>query len=246
MKWIQERFRRPHVTHVWGERRSNYPILAIPVVLVWLVTTWFAFDYGRGRAGYDSGEAAVRVGELRDEIRVLDKEREQLKRRIAALERQDQVAQEAQLQMKSTLIRHQDEKLKLEKEVLFLRGVISGQPGKAQLRIQNFKTMVDSATGFHRLQFTIDQSMAGKRRVEGDAKITLTGADKNGKEVTLPLGDIAKDDAPMQMGFLHFQKIDQFFKLPDGFKPSYWKVQLDPSEEEVDGLSERFEWKIVD
>ncbi|MBU0501332.1 MAG: DivIVA domain-containing protein [Gammaproteobacteria bacterium] len=244
MRFMPDRFKTPNITHVMGQR--EYPVLALPVLIVWLITTWLAFDYGRGRAGYDSGEAAVRVGELRDEIKVLDKEREQLKRRIAALERQDQVYKEAELQMKNTMVGYQDAKLKLEKEVLFLRGVISGRPGKAQLRVHNLKTSVDKTTGDYRLQFTIDQSMAGKRRVEGDAKVSLTGVDKNGKEITLAMGDIAKGQALAKMGFLHFQKLDESFKLPDGFKPSHWRVELSPGGEDIEGLNERFEWRILD
>ncbi|OGT92442.1 MAG: hypothetical protein A2286_14595 [Gammaproteobacteria bacterium RIFOXYA12_FULL_61_12] len=245
MRFVSDRFKTPRMDQVLGQR-DYYPILAVPVVIIWLITTWLAFDYGRGRAGYDSGEAAVRLGELRDEIKVLDKEREQLKRRIAALERQDQVYKESELQMKNSMIGYQDEKLKLEKEVLFLRGVISGRPGRAQLRVHNLKTVADKTTGEYRLQFTIDQSMAGKRRVEGDAKISLTGVGADGKETTLTMKEIAKGETLTKVGFLHFQKLDEIFKLPDGFKPAHWRVELNPGGDDVEGVNERFDWRIVD
>lgn len=239
---MPNRFKTPTIGHAVDE--WHYPVLAIPIILVWLITTWVAFDYGRGRAGYDSGEASNRLGKLREEIRILDKEREQLKRKVASLERELQVRKEAERRLKESMINDQDKKLALEKEVLFLRGVISGKPAKAVLRVHQLQTLADKTSGRYRLRFTIDQSMAGKKRVEGEVKITLTGVDKNGKEQALMFNGIALQEWKPEMGFLHFQKIDQIFRLPEGFKPVFWRIELKPTNKDIEGLRERFDWRL--
>ena len=239
---VSQRFKTPKIGS--GMDGSHYPILAVPVILVWLISAWVAFDYGRGRAGYDSGAAEKRLDELREEIRILGKEREQLKRNVASLERESQVRKEAERRLQERMIGDQDEKLALQKEILFLRGVISGKPDKARLRVHDLYTLVDRPTNRYRLKFTIDQSMAGKKRVIGNVAMALVGVDKSGRDKTLKFKNIALNKKQSKMGFLHFQKIDRFFKLPDGFRPVYWRIGLEPTGDDVEGLKERFDWSL--
>ena len=240
MKLMPDRFKTPKIAHDldgW-----HYPVLALPVILIWLLTAWLAFDYGRGRAGYDSGAVADRVDVFREEIKVLEKEREQLKRKIASLEREAQIYAEAEKKLKTSIMSQQDEKLALQKEVLFLRGVISGKSPKGLLRIQELQTLRDNTSGQYRLRFTIAQSLAGKKRVEGAMNISLVGVNRMGKDETLDFKNIATNEFQNKMGFWHFQKRDLAFKLPKGFKPVYWRVALKPTVKNYVELNERFDW----
>lgn len=239
---MSQRFKTPRIGS--GLDEWNYPVLVVPIILVWLISSWLAFDYGRGRAGYDSGAAEERLDEFREEIRILEKEREQLKRKVVSQERELQVRKEAERKLQEQMIGDQDKKLALQKEVLFLRGVISGKPEKTRLRIQNLKTFVDKTSGRYLLKFTVDQSMAGKKRIEGPVNIVLVGVDKAGRDKSLEFNDIALKNEKTEMGFLYFQKIERYFNLPNGFRPVYWRIELEPTESDVESLKERFDWSL--
>jgi regulator of replication initiation timing len=223
--------------------RSAYPYLWLPLLLLWLFSTWQSFDYGRERAGFDSGQAAESLEKVRGELRILWRERDQLKRQIASLEDEQKVHKVVQEEMQKTLRQQQTERLALEKKLLFLRGAKNTDLDQTLLQVRDLKTWKDKATGLYHLTFTISQAMTTQPSVKGEIKVVLKGADEKQQVKQLPFAEIAQGELSTGLDLEQFQKIDWNYRLPEGFEPAHWEVHLKAESDKVKDYRENFPWK---
>lgn len=244
MRFKRSPFRTPSITRP-GDGPA-YPYLLLPLILLWLASSWYAYDYGRERAGFDSDRAEQRLTELRAEMKVFKRERDQLKRQLVNLESENKVFRVVQAELQASIRQEQDERLALEKKHLFLRGVEKGELERAVLELRELKTWQEQPGSDYRLSFTLTQAMHKQPQVQGQIRLSLIGTDAEGKEQALPFGRIAQEKWSGRMNFKHFQRIETRYRLPEGFVPSEWWVEIQPEDDRVVSYRDRFAWRLVE
>ncbi len=237
-------FHTPRITRP-GDR-SRYPLLLLPLILLWLGTSWLSFDYGRERAGFDSGKAAERLQQVRGELSILQREREQMKRQMVNLESENKIHKVVQAELQASLKQLQNERLVLEKKLLFMRGVQSGELDNAVLEVRELKTWPVATNGDFRISFTITQAMGKQPVVQGTIKLMLRGMDKSGATVELPFAEIVQGKLRTRMNFKHFQKVEWDYRVPKDFEPTAWRIQLQPESERITPYEQDFAWRSAD
>ncbi|HEC15970.1 MAG TPA: hypothetical protein ENI99_05275 [Sedimenticola sp.] len=212
---------------------------------------WYAYDYGRTSVHFDSSAAAGKVrelerraGGLQQRVDDLEAERAELRQQVAALERASQIDREAARRVREEIKAIQDERLEMERELAFLRGIVSNNTDRNKLRIQDFKLEATENEDVYRYDFTVSQALTNKADVRGDIRITLVGT-RQGKEEALSLGMLTESGMEsLKMRFVHFQKLEGLLRLPQGFIASNIRIDIIPDNKKLSRLTETFEWSV--
>ena len=185
------------------------------------------------------------VETLRQKVGRLEIDRASLRQQLVDLERRSQIDQEAVSKAKEELKKYQTERLDLQEEVAFLRGIVSSGEGAGVLRIQHFHLERGGDDNRYHYRFTISKVLKDSIVTTGQIHVTLDG--KQGfEERSLSLKEIAADNSEvLKMKFRHFQNIEGDFSLPSGFRPSGVTIEVDPDGKGFSPASKRFDWIIT-
>ncbi len=238
-----ERFVTPQI--VPRRSRSYYPLLFLPVVMLWLFSTWMAYDYGGEQAGFDRSKAGEQLSALRSQIRTQNREKEQWLRTLTRQETDLKVFKSAEVALRGELKSAQQQLVEQEKKLVFLRAVASGKLKKSLLTISNLEVFVLPEKGGYQLSLAVGQAMAAKPKIQGNMVIHLLAVDASGESRAIPIAQLVEGEPDLGMSFQNVQKFEFRFRLPQGIKPVQWEVRLQPSTENVAGLKERFDWKLA-
>ncbi len=171
-------------------------------------------------------------------------ERTDLHQRIAELERRNQIDEEAVSRAREELKGFQTERLELEEEVAFLRGIMSTGEGRQGLRIHDLRLDETATEGLFRFRFTVSNVQKGSGVTQGRIWVTLEG-NQDGKVSTLPLQAVTLEKVEsLKMRFRYFQNVDGQIQLPPGFQPSAVSVEVRPSSSGQKPVTQRFDWRI--
>lgn len=177
------------------------------------------------------------------------RERNELSGHVAALtqenmrlERSMEIDREANRTALQSLRTAQDERLELEKEVSFLKRLIE-QGGGGILKVKDFKlTIADEPGHVATYSFTISQLIRDFGESAGRVEIRLVGK-RDGKEVERGLDKLpGSEPSSHKMRFKHFQNFEGRIKLPDGFEPERFVVDVKPSTKKLIPVTETFAW----
>jgi TolA-binding protein len=178
------------------------------------------------------------------QISELQEERSQLRQKVAELERRNQIDEEAVSRAREELKSFQTERLKLEEEVAFLRGIMSTGSGKQGLRIHDLRLDRLNSENLFRFRFTVSNVQKNSGVTQGKIWVTLEG-NQDGKVSSLPLEAVtAEKVGSLKMRFRYFQKVDGQIQLPPGFKPSAVSVEVRPASSRQKAVKQRFDWRI--
>jgi TolA-binding protein len=178
------------------------------------------------------------------QIAELREERSQLRQRIAELERRNQIDEEAVSRAREELKSFQTERLKLEEELAFLRGIMSAGSGKQGLRIHDLRLDRLNSENLFRFRFTVSNVQKNSGVTQGRIWVTLEG-NQDGKVSTLPLEAVTAEKVEsLKMRFRYFQKVDGQIQLPQGFQPNAVSVEVRPVNRGQKPVKQRFDWRI--
>lgn len=204
-----------------------------------------AYQFGQIRAGYDSTLAIQQQNQQNNEIEALTQRNQELRDRIALLERSAEIDKEAAGRLQVNVAAAQDELLKLREELAFYRGIISPQDSVAGLRIQNMRIQASPVENQFRYRLVLIQAVDHDRNVSGKVTMTLRG-ELRGEDVSLPVADLVTSNADkFEFSFKYFQNLEGDFQLPDGFKPSQLDVVVMPSGRGAEEVSRSFGWQEI-
>ncbi|MDJ0807781.1 MAG: hypothetical protein QNJ78_13230 [Gammaproteobacteria bacterium] len=212
------------------------------LLLVMLVTGWYGYQMGGG--GLQNRLSVFSPSE-RERLDELEAEREELRRQLTMAQQSAEMDQEAIRAIKEQVKRFQDERLKMEEELAFLRGIVSAGPDKKGLRIQKFKLTPALEADDFNYQFTVSQVVNSGIVAKGKIHISLQGL-QDGKAVTLGLERLTKDKKSSQkMRFRYFQNLEGKLKIPEGFRPAKFIIEIKPESKKFAPVTEAFDWKPV-
>lgn len=167
----------------------------------------------------------------------LKEERDRMRQRIVALERTEQIDKTALQELKNQIADFQGERLRLEEELTMLRGVVD-QDELEGLRLRNFRIVGTTTDSVYKYQFTVTQSLQGNEQVSGSITIRLEGS-KDNKKASLEMAELSDDQSSsLKMRFKHFQDVEGAVKLPEGFEPRNFVVEIRQDAEDGEAPSE--------
>jgi hypothetical protein len=213
------------------------------VVLLFAVSGYLIFEYGRISAGYDVVEAAEEVQAYVEHIQALDSEISDLKQAVAILETNNEVDRASYKQVEASLTQLEIKIQEQRDAIAFYRGIVSPSDGNSGLRVQNFKLTRGKAEREFNLRLVLVQAMKHDRKVSGDVNLSVVGS-QDGAEATYSLSQLLPDEAETAwvFSFRYFQNFERRLVLPDGFTPERITVEVRSKTRAISSIEESFDW----
>ncbi len=241
--WSRKPFYAPRIIQpggVWYRRAAFLVLLAVSVV----VSVWYAFDRGRLSAGFNRIEAGKRIEEQERRIAKLQEQRAALRQKVAVLERASQIDRSSVKEMKAQLKKFQQQRLDEEKELAFLRSIVSTETKKPGLRIQGFQLEAAGEVRSFAYRFTVSQVLNNIGLATGRIRISIDGI-QAGKSRLLSLQEVSAESMEsLKMRFRYFQKVEGLIRLPKGFSPDSFNVEVKPSNKKLAPIAQNFKWVL--
>jgi hypothetical protein len=237
---IDKKYRVPKIV---GAHQRSPVWLRVGLLLLTLGgVAWLA--YQQGGNGIAEGLARLQSGGQDREAR-LEQERNELKRELEMVRQATEVDREALLAIKEQVKTMQSERLKMEEELAFLRGIVSTSSKKQVLRIQNFKLLQGSEAEQFVYKYTVSQVINSGSVVKGKIKMTITGL-KGEQTVKLDLKQLSEEKLDShKMRFRYFQNVEGKLRIPTDFQPAKVKIEVKPTSSKLAPVDAAFEWSPV-
>jgi hypothetical protein len=234
------RYRAPKIVIPKGGWSAWWRAVLLVVGIV--AVAWFAYLQGSNGAGV--GLVGLQP-DSRQQIKALETERNELRRELAMVKQAAEIDRESILSVRERIKEFQDERLKMEEELAFLRGIVSTTSKKQALRVQNFKLEPGLEAGQYHYRFSVSQVINSGIIAKGKIDINVTGL-RDGREQILSLSEISDDKADsIKMRFRFFQNIEGKLLLPEGFEPASFNIDVKPSGEKLEMIKESFNWSPI-
>jgi cell division protein FtsL len=218
--------------------------IALGIVLLLGISALLIWNFFPSDAAQEGSQLRQQIEVQEQQIAELREERSQLRQKVAELERRNQIDEEAVSRAREELKSFQTERLKLEEELAFLRGIMSTGSGKQGLRIHDLRLNRIGSDNLFRFRFTVSNVQKNTGVTRGKIWVTLEG-NQDGKVSTLPLEAVTAEKVEsLKMRFRYFQKVDGQIQLPEGFKPSAVSVEVRPVSRGQKPIKQRFDWRI--
>ena len=237
-------------------RISHHPVvpryyLVIAVILVMalagmLLMIWFSpVVDGKDLFGSQVRSLENEIDSQRDTISDLMKKNVDLQEKYTKMEHLREIDQQSLSMIQGQLKSYQDERLKMEEELVFLRGMISSKLGKGILHLQWQKLEPGKEENSFLYAFTVSKVIKDSEYLEGAVHVEVTG-EQDGKQRSLPLVNVDKGgQEEVKMRFKYFQNIEGEFLIPDGFKPSGVTIEVKPVGEKFKPVKKSFKWAVT-
>jgi hypothetical protein len=212
------------------------------LLTICLAIAWLAFDYGRKRAGFDSAEAEQVRQHLEAQLTEMTLERHRLRDRIAVLERSSQIDAEAARGAQEQINAVQDENLRLQEELTFLRSILESHQAESGIRIHELKIQKRQEDRHYGFGFTVSKLTKNNRTIEGKIYISVRGT-QNGEAQEHDLAELTPEGTEsLKMRFRYFQNVTGEILLPEGFAPGSFMVNVKPSDRDHPSVTQVFDW----
>jgi hypothetical protein len=237
---IEKKYRVPKI--VAAHDRSPFWLRFGLFLLLMCVVAWLA--YYQGGNGIAEGLTRLKSGG-KGRVELLQQERNDLKRELAMTKQAAEVDQEALKAIRDRIKTMQSERLKMEEELAFLRGIVSTSSKKQVLRIQNFKLEPGGEAQQYFYKCTISQVIAGGSVVTGKVEVNVSGL-KEGKAMRLKLEALSKEKlSSHKLRFRYYQNIEGDIRLPKDFQPANITIEVKPTGTKLAPVSESYDWPPV-
>jgi hypothetical protein len=237
---IDKRYRVPKI--VAGHERSPLWLRIGFWILLLGGVAWLA--YQQGGNGIRQGLARLQSGG-QSQVQLLEQERNELKRELTMVKQAAEVDREALLAVRDKIKTMQSERLKLEEELAFLKGIVSTSSKKQVLKIQNFKLEPGLEEQQYAYKFTVSQVINRGSVVSGKIEMTVTGL-RGGKTTQLSLDQLTTEkNSSHKMRFRYFQNIEGKIRVPQDFEPATISIDVKPSGGKLAPVSEAYDWSPV-
>ena len=237
---IEKKYRVPKIVAA-HERSPLWQRLGV-LLLVLGGVAWLA--YQQGGNGLAQGFARLQSGG-KDRIELLEQERNELKRELAMVKQAADVDREALLAIREKIKTMQSERLKMEEELAFLKGIVSTSSKKQVLRVQNFKLEPGLEDQQYVYKYTVSQVINSGGVVKGKIEMSFTGL-KDGQTTLLKLEQLSEEKlSSHKMRFRYFQNVEGKLRLPKDFQPATITIEVKPTGSRLAPVSESYNWSPV-
>jgi TolA-binding protein len=224
---------------VSAQKGLPFWLRALLLLLLLLAVAWVSYQQGSG------GNPTVLVGLQSDDkkkIEALEEERNALRRELKMVQQAAEIDRESIVSIRDQIKQFQDERLKMEEELAFLRGIVSTTSKKQALRIQNFKLEPGLEAGHYTYKFSVSQVINSSIVAKGVIELNIEGL-LNGRSKRLGLAQLSENkQGKIKMRFRYFQNVEGKLNLPNGFEPAAIEIYVKPSGGKLQPVKETYNW----
>ncbi|MGD8910373.1 MAG: hypothetical protein PVI92_13600 [Chromatiales bacterium] len=211
-------------------------------LLLLLVVAWVAYQKGSDSS---AGFAGLQLPDAQHQIEALEEERNALRRELAMVKQAAEIDHESIVSIRDQIMQYQDERLKMEEELAFLRGIVSINSKKHALRLQNFKLEPGLETGQYIYKFSVSQVINSGIVAKGVIELNIEGL-QDGRSKRLSLAEVSVEKLDkIKMRFRYFQKVQGKLKLPEGFEPATIEIHVKPQGKQLQSIQESYNWSPI-
>ena len=210
-------------------------------VLLLLGVAWLGYQQGsNGTAGFVGLQP-----DSKHRIETLEEERNALRRELAMVKQAAEIDRESIVSIRDQIKQYQDERLKMEEELAFLRGIVSTNNKKQALRVQNFKLEPGLEEGQYIYRFSVSQVINSGTVAKGVIELNVEGL-QNGRSTRLSLAQVSEEKLDkIKMRFRFFQNVEGKLQLPKDFEPASIEIDVKPSGGKLEPVKESFNWSPI-
>ncbi|MCU7941370.1 MAG: hypothetical protein KZQ87_01690 [Candidatus Thiodiazotropha sp. (ex Cardiolucina cf. quadrata)] len=202
---------------------------------------WMAYKQG----GSSLAQGFARLQSGMDHVQTLEQERNELRRQLAMVKQAAEVDREALLAIREQIKKLQDERLKMEEELTFLRGIVSTSSKQQVLRVQNFKLEAGIEAQQFVYKFSVSQVINSGSVVKGRIELSIMGL-QDGQAKLLKLEELSDEKlSSHKMRFRYYQNVEGKLHLPTGFEPATITIDVKPSSSKLKPVSEAYNWSPI-
>lgn len=178
--------------------------------------------------------------DLAERLRTEQEKSEELRERLAYLEKSQQIDREACQQLRQSLRDLQSRLVDAQEQLAFYRGIVTPEDESSGVRVHD---LIFRQRGQQlRYEMVLVQGRNQSDRVRGRFSLQVEGV-RDGEAETLQASN-AEGETDMLFSFRHFQEFTGSMKMPEGFSPRQVRVRLqrEGGDEPVDTS---YEWQRV-
>ena len=204
--------------------------------------TYVGFQWGN--VNYQSQRQEIAT--LNQTLENLDKENNELTKRLNILGVELEVGKVANLSMQNTIQAHLQREVELRKEIGFYQKVMAPELKDQGFAIDAFNVVHTLSQDHYRFELVLMQQDAIKSVVKGNIEIIIQGSEK-GTPRQIPVHDLlGKGAGPLTFSFKYFQVVEGEFRLPADFTPEkvLVKAEIFQFQRKRGELEKSFAWLI--
>lgn len=223
------------------------PSVRYAALLILIVAgLYLSFELGRYQAAYSRLDAARAAAALQDQIAARDRAVDDLERQIAILQTSGSIDRETYAGVEANLAELEARIQAQEEELVFYRGIVSPGDGIAGLRVQNAEILPGEGDATHTLRLLLVQAIVHNDRVTGSVRLSLRGM-QDGQAAAFGLEDLSVESRATDIpyAFRYFQTIEAGLRLPAGFEPAEFEIQVWPRSPRGETIVQSFPWPAV-
>ncbi|MEK6750517.1 MAG: DUF6776 family protein [Pseudomonadota bacterium] len=217
----------------WGMRAALAGIV--------LITAWALYYMGGKNAGFDRLDALDDQQQLKDVIAQVEREKSELREKLALLDRSVQVDKQAYNDLDVGNKTSQQEILELREEVAFYRGIVAPDENSQGLRIDNMKLEKAGEDRLYHYRLVVTQVLKNDRTAHGRVDVFVDGLEGD-KPKRIELAQISPQRGrDFEFNLRYFQRFEGDLKLPSGFSPR--SVVVEVKSQNRPAITKVFEWR---
>ncbi len=158
----------------------------------------------------------------------VSRETSNLLQRVAVLERSEQVARAANVDLQQTLRDRQEQISALRADLAFYSRLTGNNARREGLAVQAVHLAAAAQARVYNFTITLTQNLRAGEIASGRARVGIVGIQR-GKLATLAWNELASDQDRdgLAFSFKYFQQLKGAVMLPDGFMPNRIHVEAD-------------------
>jgi chromosome segregation ATPase len=234
---MQRKFTSPKI--VSAQQRVPLWLRLLLVLLLLLTVAWVAYQQGSDVSTTFVGQQSA---DAKDRIEALVEERNALRRELTMVKQEAEIDRGSIQSIRDQIKQFQDERLKMEEELAFLRGIVSTDAKKHALRVQNFKLEQGLEAGQYIYKFSVSQVINSNIIAKGVIELNIEGL-QDGRTKRLSLAQVSQEKLErIKMRFRYFQNVEGKLRLPDGFEPATIEIHVKPSGKKLQPIKASYNW----
>lgn len=217
-------------------------------VVLALAAAWFAFEWGRSRAGFDGTAAREQRAELAGKVDSLQRELRAMRLKVAMYETERAGQSRERAELARSIGELQAEVARLTSELGFYRGVVGDRGPGEVLRIQQLRVTRGAQQGSYLLRLVLGRPLQTGDAINGKVRITFEGT-QAGADANLDLAAVGTPPpagGELAFNYRYVEELEQAIRLPEGFTPARTTVELVPARKGVNPVRESFIWRVED
>ena len=168
----------------------------------------------------------------------------QMRQTIRAHVRARQVERSAYDEVERHLTKLQTQKLALEEEVAFFRGIVASSKGQG-LKIRRLFLFPGDTKGAYRFQVVLTRNIKDDKVLSGSLSLSIAG-ERDGEAHRIPATTLLqRSSGELDFRLRYFHRLEGSFALPPQFVPHRVLVRVKAAGEAPANVETAFDWTVI-